>query len=151
MCGHPEGRACSCVCWRLCTCRYPALQWQLRAARRALAAVAAAGPWLRDRAGATRYAHVPLAGLGKDALMGIADVLMLRRLREAGHVLWAADPALADLGGWLGWCALRGRQPSMIAATQTQPGCIVAVGCLLWLLLMQPILHTHPHWYTGFP
>lgn len=83
---------------RCCFCRYPALQWQLRAARRAVAAVAAAGPWLRDRATATRYAHVPLAGLGKDALMSIADVLMLRRLREAGHVLWAADPALPDLG-----------------------------------------------------
>jgi len=78
--------------------RYPALQWQLRAARRALAAVAAAGPWLRDRVGLTRYAHVPLAGLGRDGLMGIADVLMARRLREAGHVLWTADPALPDLG-----------------------------------------------------
>jgi hypothetical protein len=81
--------------------RYPALQWQLRAARRALNAVAGAGPWLRDRVGATRYANVPLAALGRDALMSIADVLMSRRLREAGHVLWAVDPALPDLGGWL--------------------------------------------------
>lgn len=80
--------------------RYPALQWQLRAARRALAAVAAAGPWLRDRVSLTRYAHVPLGGLGRDALMSIADVLMSRRLREAGHVLWTADPALPDLGGF---------------------------------------------------
>ncbi|WIA29248.1 hypothetical protein OEZ86_011756 [Tetradesmus obliquus] len=78
--------------------KYPALQWQLRAARRALAAVAASGAWLRDRAALTRYAHVPLAGLGRDALMNIADVLMARRLREAKHVLWAADPALPDLG-----------------------------------------------------
>lgn len=92
--GHSVPCTCCCPC-----CRYPALQWQLRAARRAVNAVAAAGPWLRDRAGTTRYAHVPLAGLGKDALMSIADVLMMRRLREAGHVLWAADPALADLGG----------------------------------------------------
>lgn len=84
-------------CWLL-RCRYPALQWQLRAARRALAAVAASGAWLRDRAALTRYAHVPLAGLGRDALMNIADVLMARRLREAKHVLWAADPALPDLG-----------------------------------------------------
>lgn len=83
--------------------RYPALQWQLRAARRALNAVAGAGPWLRDRVGATRYANVPLAALGRDALMSIADVLMCRRLREAGHVLWAADPALPDLGGSCGF------------------------------------------------
>jgi hypothetical protein len=60
--------------------------------------VAASGAWLRDRATLTRYAHVPLAGLGRDALMSIADVLMARRLREAKHVLWAADPALPDLG-----------------------------------------------------
>lgn len=78
--------------------RYPALQWQLRAARRALAAVAAAGPWLQECVALTRYAHVPLAGLGRDALMSIADVLMARRLREAGHVLWTVDPALPDLG-----------------------------------------------------
>lgn len=88
--------------WLLC--RYPALQWQLRAARRALAAVAAAGPWLRDRVGLTRYAHVPLAGLGRDGLMSIADVLMARRLREAGHVLWTADPALPDLGMFCNLC-----------------------------------------------
>lgn len=87
-----------CVCVHVRGCRYPALQWQLRAARRALGAVAAAGPWLRDRVGLTRYAHVPLAGLGRDALMSIADVLLSRRLREAGHVLWTADPALPDLG-----------------------------------------------------
>ena len=60
--------------------------------------MAASGAWLRDRAALTRYAHVPLAGLGRDALMSIADVLMARRLREAKHVLWAADPALPDLG-----------------------------------------------------
>jgi hypothetical protein len=48
--------------------------------------------------GVTRYANVPLAALGRDALMSIADVLMSRRLREAGHVLWATDPALPDLG-----------------------------------------------------
>ncbi|KAF8072990.1 POL2A [Scenedesmus sp. PABB004] len=77
---------------------YPALQWQLRAARRALAALAAAGPWLRDRAALTRYAHVPLGALGRDALMSIADTLFARRLRAARHVLWAADPALPDLG-----------------------------------------------------
>jgi pyridoxal/pyridoxine/pyridoxamine kinase len=41
---------------------------------------------------------VPLAGLGRDALMSIADVLMARRLREAKHVLWAVDPTLADPG-----------------------------------------------------
>jgi hypothetical protein len=48
--------------------------------------------------GLTRYAHVPLAGLGRDALMSIADALLARRLREAGHMLWTVDPALPDLG-----------------------------------------------------
>lgn len=63
-----------------------------------MAALAAAGPWLADRVSLTRYAHMPLAALGSEPLLSIADVLMARRLREARHVLWASDPALPDLG-----------------------------------------------------
>ena len=78
--------------------RYPALQWQLRAARRAAHRAAAVGGWLRERAVLTRYARVPLADMGGDPSLAIADALYARALRAAGHALWARDPALPDPG-----------------------------------------------------
>ena len=59
--------------------RYPALQWQARAARRAAGRLAQAGGWLRERAVLCRYAHVSLANLGGDSAVAVADVLMARR------------------------------------------------------------------------
>lgn len=78
--------------------RYPALQWQQRAARRAVHRVAVAGGWLRERVALTRYAHVPLASLGGDPVMAIADILYARNLRDSGHLLWIKDHALPDPG-----------------------------------------------------
>ncbi|GFR41062.1 hypothetical protein Agub_g1699, partial [Astrephomene gubernaculifera] len=46
--------------------RYPPLQWQQRAARRALHRCAGAGLWLAERAAMCRYAHAPLANLELD-------------------------------------------------------------------------------------
>ncbi len=107
-----------CVC--NCVCRYPALQWQQRAARRALHRCAGAGLWLAERAALCRYAHAPLANLdiagpgaggggggggaggggdGGGGLTAVADLLLARRLREAGMTLPVVDPALPDLGG----------------------------------------------------
>lgn len=74
------------------------LQWQQRAARRALHRVAQAGAWLRERLALTRYAHVPLANLGGDPSVAIADVLYARCLRDADHALWHRDTSLPDLG-----------------------------------------------------
>ena len=45
-----------------------------------------------------RYASAPLSGLGADGLVSVADVLFARSLRQGGFVLWAKDPAIADLG-----------------------------------------------------
>lgn len=78
--------------------RYPILQWQQRAARRALYRVAMAGGWLREKVALTRYAHVPLAHLGGDHNLAIADMLFARNLRDADHLLWCLDPSLPDLG-----------------------------------------------------
>jgi DNA polymerase epsilon subunit 1 len=80
--------------------RYPALQWQLRAARRAVHRAAVVGGWLRERAMLTRYAHVPLSDLGADPSLAIADALYARCLRAAGNALWVRDPALPDPGEW---------------------------------------------------
>lgn len=91
--------------------RYPALQWQLRAARRAVHRAAVVGGWLRERAVLTRYAHVPLADLGGDPSLAIADALYARCLRAAGHALWVRDPALPDPGEWeqeVCWCDSQG-------------------------------------------
>ncbi|KXZ56813.1 hypothetical protein GPECTOR_1g732 [Gonium pectorale] len=103
--------------------RYPPLQWQQRAARRALHRCASSGLWLAERAALCRYAHAPLANLdldpgaaagaggggggaagGADAgggggISAVADLLFARRLREAGLTLPVVDPALPDLGG----------------------------------------------------
>ncbi|KAG1663133.1 hypothetical protein FOA52_000655 [Chlamydomonas sp. UWO 241] len=78
--------------------RYPALQWQAKAAKRAAIRMAQAGPWLRERAGMCRYAQVPLSDLGGDTAVAVADVMLARSLREAQHVLWVRDPSLPDLG-----------------------------------------------------
>lgn len=80
--------------------RYPSLQWQLRAARRAVHRAAVAGGWLRERALLTRYAHVPLSDLGGDPSLAIADTLFARCLRAAGHALWVRDASLPDPGEW---------------------------------------------------
>jgi len=78
--------------------KYPPLQWQARAARRAAHRVSAIGEWLRERAALARYAHVPLANLAGDATVAVADVLFARNLRAANHLLWVCDVTLPDLG-----------------------------------------------------
>ena len=65
--------------------RYPVLQWQARAARRAAGRLAQAGGWLRERAVLCRYAHVPLSNLGGDSAVAVADVLMARRCGGEVH------------------------------------------------------------------
>ena len=46
-----------------------------------------------------RYAHLPVGRLGADWMLDTADALFGRSLRDAGHLLWAADPALPDVAG----------------------------------------------------
>ncbi|PRW20477.1 DNA polymerase epsilon catalytic subunit A [Chlorella sorokiniana] len=75
----------------------PTLGWQLPAARAAVQQLLAAGEWLRARVAAAQYAHLPLASIGGDWILDAADALYARQLREAGHLLWAADPSQPDL------------------------------------------------------
>jgi len=46
-----------------------------------------------------RYCHLPVGRLGADWVLDAADALLGRSLRDAGHLLWAADPALPDVAG----------------------------------------------------
>jgi DNA polymerase epsilon subunit 1 len=76
---------------------YPALGWQMPAARAAAYGAAVAGPWLEQRANAAAYAHLPLASVPEDWEVGACDALFARQLRDAGHLLWTADARRAGL------------------------------------------------------
>ena len=81
------------------TSAYPALAWQLPAARAAIRHMLAAGGWLSMRLQAAQYAHLPLASIGADWVLDAFDALYARQLRDAGHLLWTADETQPDLGG----------------------------------------------------
>jgi hypothetical protein len=51
----------------------------------------------QDRIELARYAHLPLGNIGGDWMLDVADVHLARCLRDAGHLLWIADPGLPDL------------------------------------------------------
>lgn len=76
--------------------RYPPLQWQARAARRAAHRVSAVGEWLRERAALARYAHVPVSNLaGESARMYFKRVSVIVWLRErAALARYAHVPVL---------------------------------------------------------
>jgi len=57
--------------------RYPLLQWQARAAKRAAHRVSAVGVWLRERAALARYAHVPVSNLAGNTLVWAHANLMI--------------------------------------------------------------------------
>jgi hypothetical protein len=107
--------------------RYPTLQWQVRAARRALHRASQAGGWLRDQLVLARYAHVPLAALGSDSSVAVADALLARNLRHAAHLLWVADPALPELGG-----AARGHEAGVFVAGELPLAEVCAPGAYRW-------------------
>ena len=55
--------------------------------------------WFEDRLECARYAHVPVANLGSDATMSMADVIFARQLVHNRHLLWASEGSLPDIGG----------------------------------------------------
>ena len=78
---------------------YPALAWQLPAARAAIRQLLGAGGWLSMRLQAAQYAHLPLASIGDDWVLDACDALYARQVRDAGQLLWAEDQNQPDLGG----------------------------------------------------
>ncbi len=52
---------------------------------------------LQERIGVAQYAHLPLACLRDDWVIDTADALFARLLRDAEHLLWAADTTLPGL------------------------------------------------------
>ena len=79
--------------------RFPALAWPVFAAQRMLQRLALSGAWLQDRLQCARYARLPLANIGADAPLAMADVAFARLLRHNRQVLWAHASGRPDLGG----------------------------------------------------
>lgn len=78
---------------------YPALGWQMPAAKSAARRLLAAGGWLTMRLQAAQYAHLPLSSIGADWVIDACDALFARQLRDAGHLLWTVDATQPELGG----------------------------------------------------
>ena len=53
----------------------------------------------QGRVALARYAHLPLGALAPVWVLGTADALFARCLRDAGHLLWAEDASLPDVAG----------------------------------------------------
>ena len=52
---------------------------------------------MQGQAPLARYSHLPLGNMGADWKIHTADAIFARCLRDAGHLLWIADPTLPDV------------------------------------------------------
>ena len=85
-----------------------ALAWQAPSARAAAAALAGARTWLGAAADRARYAHLPLASLGRDWRSATADAQLARTAHDAGVLLWGSP---VGGGGGALTCALSSGVP----------------------------------------
>ncbi len=79
--------------------RFPALGWQSFAAQRMLRRLSVVEAWFQDRILSARYAHIPIANLGDDAPVSMADVMFARQLDHNRCISWASPLPWPDLGG----------------------------------------------------
>ena len=52
---------------------------------------------VQNQAELARYCHLPIGNMSGDWVLSTADAIYARCLRDAGHLLWIADPALPDV------------------------------------------------------
>ena len=57
------------------------------------------GPALQEQVHLAQYSHLPVGSMHGDWALQTLDALFGRRLRDGGHLLWLADPALPDIAG----------------------------------------------------
>ena len=57
------------------------------------------GPALQEQVHLAEYSHLPVGSMHGDWALQTLDALFGRRLRDGGHLLWLADPALPDIAG----------------------------------------------------
>ncbi|KAL6523491.1 hypothetical protein OROGR_017094 [Orobanche gracilis] len=82
-----------------CDSQYPALGWQIVAAKIGMQRCAAASRWLTERISLSRYSHVPVGNFELDWLIHTADIFFARALRDQQQILWVSDNGIPDLGG----------------------------------------------------
>lgn len=57
------------------------------------------GAALQEQVHLAQYSHLPVGSMHGDWALQTLDALFGRRLRDGGHLLWLADPALPDIAG----------------------------------------------------
>ena len=74
--------------------------WQLHALELCLHRYGALEPWWASRLELARYANLPVGLLPADAAPFAADMLLQRKLTQAGHLSWLSRSQMPDLGGF---------------------------------------------------
>ncbi|KAJ8600064.1 hypothetical protein CTAYLR_001865 [Chrysophaeum taylorii] len=77
---------------------FPSLGWRNAAARRAIDRLLECPTIIEERFATARFANLPVANLGDDPLIRVADVAFARLLRRNRHLLWASEAPKPDLG-----------------------------------------------------
>lgn len=78
---------------------YPALTFQVAAARRMVKHYLRASDWIKERIELADRFDVPVCNLEHDVPMFLADIDFARRLHKADLVLWWSPSSKPDLGG----------------------------------------------------
>eukprot|EP00741_Cyanophora_paradoxa_P006031 tig00000970_g5849.t1 len=76
----------------------PALDWQRPAAKHVVSVYMRIGRWYEESLARARYASVPIANLGADPELLVADVFFARRLAAKKHAWWCSPSGRPDVG-----------------------------------------------------
>ncbi|KAF5789802.1 putative DNA-directed DNA polymerase [Helianthus annuus] len=79
--------------------QYPALGWQIVAAKIGMRRCATSSRWLNEKISLSRYSHVPVGNIELDWRIQTADIFFARVLRDQKQMLWVSDNGIPDLGG----------------------------------------------------
>ncbi|KAM0031519.1 putative DNA-directed DNA polymerase [Helianthus debilis subsp. tardiflorus] len=79
--------------------QYPALGWQIVAAKIGMCRCATSSRWLNEKISLSRYSHVPVGNIELDWRIQTADIFFARVLRDQKQMLWVSDNGIPDLGG----------------------------------------------------
>ena len=77
---------------------YPALNWQVFAAKNLAQRFMELDEWLGERLNFAKMAGLPLCNIDLDAYRYVIDMLFAKKLYLANHVLWFSNSGVPDLG-----------------------------------------------------
>ena len=78
---------------------YPALAWQPYAAECGVGRYLTHCSWFNHRLDCARYSHIPVAHIGDDFAVSVADTFYARILRHNNFLLWSSPGDMPDIGG----------------------------------------------------